>query len=63
MNNVPSGGFRRWLTVLAGASKQMLLGKSSSKYMKQFTGGDDFWDAIVPRSPRTRPNDPRSHCQ
>lgn len=55
--------FRRSLTVLAGGIKQMLLGKSSSNYMKQFTGGDRFWDAIVPPGPQARPNDAKPHPQ
>lgn len=52
-----NAAFHHWLTVLGGAIKRVALGKSSGSYMKQFTGGDEFWDALVAGSPRTHPEE------
>jgi hypothetical protein len=38
------GVLQRMWTSLAGALKRRLLGKSSHDYMKQFSGGDEYWD-------------------
>jgi hypothetical protein len=47
-NQVTPGVLRRWISALGGAIKRGALGKSSHQYMKQFSGGDVYWDAIVP---------------
>jgi hypothetical protein len=39
--------WRRLLTALGGALKRGVLGKSSHDYMKQFNGGDEYWDKII----------------
>ena len=41
------GLLRRTLTALGGAIKRGILGKSSHEYMKQFTGGDEYWDRVI----------------
>ena len=42
-----SGFLRRMVTVVAGALKRGILGKSSRDYMKQFTGSDEYWDRVI----------------
>jgi hypothetical protein len=37
----------RILSVVGGALKRGILGKSSHDYMKQFTGSDEYWDRAI----------------
>jgi hypothetical protein len=46
-SNETQGYLRRILTALPGALRRGILGKSSHDYMKQFTGGDDYWDRVI----------------
>ena len=46
-NRERPGLSRRLLTALGGAIKRGVLGKSSHEYMKQFTGGDEYWDKVI----------------
>ena len=41
------GSLRRSLTALGGALRRGILGKSSRDHMKQFTGGDEYWDQVI----------------
>jgi hypothetical protein len=41
------GLLRRIFTVLGGALKRGILGRSTHDYMKQFTGSDEYWDRVI----------------
>jgi hypothetical protein len=45
-----SGLRRRVWKAVGGALKRWLLGKSSHDYMKQFTGGDEYWRRAMARN-------------
>ena len=48
MTSHESQGFlHRMLIALGGALKRGILGKSSHDYMKQFTGGEEYWDRVI----------------
>lgn len=46
-NHDSPGVLHRMLTALGSALKRGILGKSSHEYMKQFGGGDDYWDRVI----------------
>jgi hypothetical protein len=39
--------WRRVVSGLTGALRRGPLGRSSHDYMKQFTGGDEYWDRVI----------------
>lgn len=48
MTSHESPGFlHRMLRALGRALRRGILGKSSSDYMKQFTGSDEYWDRLI----------------
>lgn len=63
------GLLRRAWTALGVALRRVLLGKSSPDYLKQFTGGDEYWDRAIaaqlgwpqerPRNAAVRPSEPQ----
>jgi hypothetical protein len=46
---------RRLLTALGGALKRGILGRSSRAYMKQFNGGDEYWERALTAQPQEKP--------
>jgi hypothetical protein len=55
------GLLRRIFTVLGGALKRGILGRSTHDYMKQFTGSDEYWDRVIAAQlgwPQKQPPEP-----
>lgn len=62
------GLLQRILAALGTALKRAILGRSTHGYMKQFTGGDEYWDRVIaaqlgwpaPQRPQPEPDGLRS---